>query len=804
MLLTSFFCLSAYSQTGSNDSNTFIAQLKHFSSVHIPEKVYLHFDKPYYAAGDTIYFKAYITMGERHLLSALSAILHVDLISSQNKVLQSIKLKIDSGVAWGDFALSDSLPKGNYRIRAYTRWMSNEDDDAFFEHIIAVGSLDKNQKSESITQSTQSPNFGYDFQFFPEGGNLVSGIESKVAFKAIAANQDGVTVKGEILDNENKLVTNFTSIHLGMGCFYFTPQESKIYKAKITYADGFSEERDLPKAMESGIILSIDNDSIPKASIKIISNKSYFEENKNKRYNLLIWSGGKATTIPCTLDSQVINLDILKRRLKTGVVRVTLFSPTGEPLSERLLFIQNYDQLNINLMKSKNTYSKRENVSIKLHIKTRADSASIGHFSISVIDETKMPSDENSENTILTNLLLTSELKGFVEQPNYYFKNLTDAKTQNELDLVMLTHGYRRFEWKKLLNDAYTPPTCKPETSLEITGVAKNTFGKPLINATVSLISLNGGSFMSETTDNSGGFYFTNLSFTDSAKFILQAVNAKGKNVVKLDYNQEKPVAVREIKSFQTNNMNTVMPIYIKNLENQLIEANVNSSLKGKVLKEVKIIARKPVQDKSSRIIPLESANQVIYGKDIRYGGSLAVRLMSLVHGIHFVSGSNNTFIPVANFPCSDKPQMLVIVDGNRGSLEQVSTDAVDNIEILLPPISYAYGSDGSCGVIDITTKQGGQNQKDMVSVGILPITLMGFYKARDFYTPKYEHPNEDYKHPDLRSTIYWQPELMTDKDGNASFNFFNADGTGTYRVVIEGIDNKGNLGRQVYTYRVE
>ena len=138
----------------------------------------------------------------------------------------------------------------------------------------------------------------------------------------------------------------------------------------------------------------------------------------------------------------------MKRRLSTGVTTITLFSPNNEPLCERLIFIQNYDQLNLNVTTNKARYAPRENITLKLNAKTRADSAVVGHFSVAVTDESKMPDDENNETTILTSLLLTSDLKGYIEQPNYYFNHINDTTTKN-LDLVMLTHGYRRFEWKR-------------------------------------------------------------------------------------------------------------------------------------------------------------------------------------------------------------------------------------------------------------------------------------------------------------------------------------------------------------------
>jgi TonB-dependent SusC/RagA subfamily outer membrane receptor len=150
---------------------------------------------------------------------------------------------------------------------------------------------------------------------------------------------------------------------------------------------------------------------------------------------------------------------------------------------------------------------------------------------------------------------------------------------------------------------------------------------------------------------------------------------------------------------------------------------------------------------------------------------------------------------------------MLVILDGVKErsgyGLDNIQPNDVETIEVLKYASTAMYGVEGGNGVILITSRQGGSSASDIKSVGILPITVAGFYKAREFYTPKYDHPNDDLKRPDLRSTIYWQPELITDKNGEAALDFYNADGTGTYRVVIEGIDENGNLGRTMYKYKV-
>lgn len=786
-------------------------KLEDYSSAYISENAYLQFDKPYYAAGDTIYFKAYITKGGRHVLSDISGVLHVDLINTQNKIDRSIKLQLDSGISWGDFALPDSLPKGNYRVRAYTRWMLNNNEAGFFDKVIPVGAATGAPVAENLTKLQYlSLNNKPDIQFFPEGGTLVTGVRSKVAFKAVGADGKGVDVKGTVIDQNHKEVCKLASIHLGMGCFYITPAAGEAYKAVITYANGLTDEAGLPTPEASGIVLSVNNDSIPKAALKIEANAAYYRENRGKPFAVLVYSGETATTVTCNLDSPVIKMDILKRKLHTGISTLTLFSQAGEPLCERLLFIQNYNFLDLSLNSDKPDYTKREKVNISLNVKDRSGKPAEGHFSVSVTDESKVPVDENAENTILTNLLLTSWLKGYIEQPNYYFANIND-KTLSDLDLVMLTHGYRRFEWKQLLNGTYPPIAFQPENKLQITGTAKSLSGKPLAKAAVSLIAMNGGNFMMDTTDNQGRFRFSNLVFLDSARFMLQAVNAKGKNDTKLFYDKELPgpvvnLAMPTLFSYTSEVM---MTAYMENNSKKRQEAAKYGAIKGKLLKEVIIKGKKPDEPNlSNNLVSPEFADQVIHADQLAKGGFLSDRLQGVLHGIHIqkggAPGAGAYAYLIGSYPSNP---MLVILDGapTDGDLDKISGIEIESIEVLRFASAAAYGSKGGNGVLVInSTHKLGLQPEDMVAEGVLPVSPKGFYKSRTFYSPKYDNNTQTNSRVDLRTTIYWQPEIKTGKDGNASFVYYNADGKGTYRVTIEGIDSNGNIGRAVFRYNVQ
>ena len=931
-----FSCLSmcAYCQNDNNFLKNAVAGLKTLLGDHIIEKAYLHFDKPYYAVGDTIYFKAYVTLGEHHDLSKASAILHVDLINPDNAIINSIKLQLNNGIAWGDFVLPDSLRKGNYRVRAYTKYMQN-DADYFFDQTMPIGSIVNNGISESSTASAQTAKA--DLQFFPEGGELVTAMVSKVGFKAIGTNGLGVNVKGVILDNANTPVASFVSTHLGMGYFYIQPEEGKTYKAKVTFADGTQSIFDLPATVSKGIVLAV-KDTLNKISIEIRSNKAYFQENLNKDLNLVIYAGGLVSSVNTKLDSRRLSMNIPNSQFPSGIVQITLFSQSGEPLSERMLFLQNPDLVNLTVNSNKTSYGKREKVSINVNAKDKGANAE-GHFSVSVIDESKVTFDENNETTILTYLLLTSDLKGYIEQPNYYFINNTN-EAQANLDALMLTQGYRRFTWKQLLTDNNTKFTYAPEKSLEIAGVAKTATGTPVANRDVMLLTSTNGNMLGEKTDNDGKFKFSNLApFSDSDVFTLQATGStKNRTTTVLTISNEVPGPIVSDKKLPgaTDDVNRLMIPYLNNTQqlhsglyknivirqsnlngehnaDQVVEgddirtsASLTTALSGRlngvnfiqgipylkggsvkdpmlvvvdgkmrgsyvnldnitpgsvakveVLKgsnadsygiygnagvlvitsrpgsanteiapqndtytynsksvvKMKNVSTKDFKDndnyRSSNLGGAGHADQVIKGDDIRNAPTLSSALNGVLHGINFIDGvpflATGTVITMGKTVAEP---MYVIVDGSpaSGNIDNINPRVVETIEVLKGANASIYGNNGGAGVIVITTRQGtaASESTNTSYLGSLKFKPKGFYKAREFYSPKYENTVRANNRPDLRSTIFWNPELVTDKDGNTSFEYYNADGKGSYRLVIEGIDNAGNIGRQVYRYRVE
>lgn len=805
-----FTCLAQADTTG----NPVLQKFEMYSAAHLTEKVYLHFDRPYYAAGDTMYYKAYLTLGATHALSALSGVLHVALIDNDsNKALRSEKLQVTNGVAWGDFALPDTLTHGSYRIRAYTNLMRNNGDASFFEKDITIVPV-RNKKDIPVNVVATAKPAKPDIQFFPEGGTLVNGIASRIAFKAINTNGLGIAVKGEIVDHAGKGICSFSSVHLGMGSFYLAPVAGERYKAAISYANGDADIVNLPIAAESGITLSTVNDSAWVASVIIAASAAYFDINQGKTCQLTVYSGGTLTSIPFRLDSTVVTILLYKRKLHTGITRLTLFSPEQDPVCERLLYIDNNDQLNLTIGTDKPDYDRREKGMVNISAKDRKGLPVQGDFSVAVTNEGKMPVDSNSESTILNYLLLSSDLKGNIEQPNYYFG--ASGEAFSDLDLLMLTQGYRSFEWKTVLNNTDTIPQYHPEKLLSINGTVKTLNGKPVPHAEIALVGLRQMVVRDTTADSNGNFAFNNLSITDTAKLLLRA--GKGNKswratVLREDvppiekrlavdtaqtYRAIKPAIAAEMKKdyLQYGNMKT--GIMLKQVE-------IHENLNPEHLVELQ---------HSDNLNGPGRADQVIMGDQLVGCPNIEDCLINLAHVGVRISGkgiySNHTPVALSG---GTQP-MAVYIDGVK--LEQngqtgnafhlVNPSDIYSIEILASYRYIAiYGSNAANGAIIITMKTGGEYPPIIVAQpGLTTYEFRGFYPARLFYAPKYDAQQPISVAAYNRTTVSWKPLLLTGKDGSASFDFYNSNKPGNYRVVVEGMDADGDIGRKIYHYTVE
>jgi len=612
------------------------------------------------------------------------------------------------------------------------------------------------------------------------------------------------------MDNQNNQVAAFSSSHLGMGVFEFEPEDGKTYKAKITYIDGSENIVEIPAAVNAGYSLKINSDGPKNVIVQILPGPVITASSAPTgvisliaQVGGIIYYAGKSKE-----GTKSFTAVIPKSKFPSGIVQFTLFSPTGEPLNERLVFIQNPDQLKLSLTTDRDTYSPRQKVKIGLDAKDSEDKPVIGSFSVSVTDETKVPFDEASENNILSNLLLTSDLKGYIEKPGYYFTSVNE-KTKTDLDILMLTQGYHRFEWKQLLNNNLPAIAYQPERTLEISGHLKTLGGKPVVNGKVTLFTTKGQIFLIDTvSDNEGRFAFKDLIFRDSTKFVIQARTAKDRKNVQIELDNVSPQKVgrnKNLPDLQVD-LNSDLSIYLQNSK-RLYDEQLKYGIGNHAIQLNTVVVnakREPLVKNSDNLNGPGNADQIIKGDVLETMGcaQIADCLQGRLLGVVFRGGTPYSTRSM-NTP------MTIVIDGitvDPDILNDISANDIGSIEVLRSSMYTAiYGGRGGGGVLIVTTKRGDSNYSiQRYAPGIITYTPKGYYKARTFYSPKYDDPKTNTQIADLRSTVYWAPNLITNKEGKASFDYFNPDGKGSYRVVVEGISADGNLGRQVYHYKVE
>lgn len=779
-------------------TNPLLASLERWKDSIPQEKAYLHMDKPYYAPGDTIWFKGYLTTGSRHQLSEQSGAAYVDLVNDENRAVKTLKLIVNSGTIAGDIILNEDVKPGNYRIRAYTRWMRNAGEDYFFNHTFTVGNPISTKAKNDIKSASQP----VDIQFFPESGNMVNGITSKIGFKLIATDGLGIALSGTVTDNDNHAIVQFKTEHAGMGSFLLKPIRGKTYTAHVKLADSTVENIPLPPALNEGYVLGIYQPNKDSLLVRIHASATL----QHSTVNLIVHSSGELIfASQVQINNALTSLWLDKSSFPSGIAQFTIFDDKNTPLNERIAFIKNADHMQLTVKTEKAVYNSKDHVQLELNAKESEGHPVAANFSIAVTDETKVPADESAESTIFSNILLTSDIKGYVEKPNYYFTADTDDVNQ-ALDNLMLTQGYRRFEWKKLNDIVNTQPAfAAEELGTTLSGTVTDLQHRALPNANVLLLSMNARIKKLTGTDENGRFKFDSLMFADSAKFAVQARTKENSTNAIISLDSIPAITISKQQDLADVN---IIKTSFKKAEEMGKPIDMTGHLLRQVnIKDTKIQAPKDVNPQGMFSLPDEQSADHIYTiPDPEHYFNLKMFLQQRVSGIIVTEADDGGLIIQDVRP--PHKQIDVRVDGEpaSGAVEDMDPDEIAKIEMVRT--NYALlnylrmGNAEIGGVMLILTKPTALRKKHY-DPNIVNISPKGFNAVRQFYSPRYDHP-ADSKVLDNRTTIYWNPYVNTDANGKATLDFYNADGPGTYRVVVEGINAAGELGRQVYNYKVE
>ncbi|MFC2124421.1 carboxypeptidase-like regulatory domain-containing protein [Bacteroidota bacterium] len=828
------------------DDDPFIHQIQtYIRKTKIPtsgEKVYLHLDRPYYASGETIWYSASVVNAALHYPMDRSGVLYIDLINPDGEIISSRKTKLINGFGEGQIEIPGYLTTVYYRIRAYTNWMKNYPEDFFYNHLLPVYNSDEVLARGSVPEAPGQAT-GIRLEFFPEGGQLISGIPGQMAFRVTDEYGRVQEVSGIIIDSDNNKVADFNTRHSGMGSIFFMPQPDKKYFGIIN--DVVMDPKPVPDPLNSGYSITVNN--LKKNTINLILKSTPDKTGEN--IYIIGHSRGLIYHMEKILnDKGVIMTNIPKSKLPEGIFHITIFDEKHTVQGQRLVFISHQQDPVVNLISSVENPDYRQKIDLELNLKTPFGKPISSSLSVSILDSDLIQMEE-FHTSISNYLLLSSDLSDDSKKPGYYLVN-EDRETLIARDLLMMTNEWRRFNWDFPGETIEKRTEFTHELGINLSGTSflKNS-DKPATNSIVSVYSLDEQhpGYWATTTDYTGRFSLPGMDIPDSLEVIFQSYNAKGK-AINVDWTFNKDMSIgsssKPIQSIKPPINDEVLDYLQKyNQQRKLLEGmDLNDQI---LLKEV--------------VIKAQSFDRTIYGEpdnvikvtENMYGFTDILQLLqAMVPGL-YITGSGPTariyIRGMATIMSGTQPLILLNgmaisesrqetfepgndvtgpgtnsaggsqggAGGGTGSSTQGATSTstgpdqinyalamlltiplwdIERIDVLKNASSAAvFGMRAANGVIAVYTHKGPVEYRDpSVSKGLSSEILRGYSNVRQFQFPDYSSPNDDHILPDLRSLIYWNPSIKTDKKGNATLSFYNSDNCKRMQVIVEGITADG------------
>lgn len=830
------------------------------------EKLYLHLDKPFYGAGEKIWFKGYLVNAITHQDNAQSNFIITELINRSDSIVERKKIRRDSLGFHNAFTLPATLPAGDYYLRGYSNWMLNEDPDFFFSRNIKIGnsidntivsSIEYQQEDDThytakikFTSNVQAvfenttikylylengkiknkgkkktdengwisislpdlkspvarrievefddpqyiykrtfhlPVFTNDFdvKFFPEGGALINIPHQNVAFKAQGADGFSKEIEGFLFNSKGDTLTNFRSEHNGMGIFTMNPVNNETYYVTVRTNDSITKRFDLPAIEPKGISIAM---SHYKQEIRYEIQKTEATEWPQKLFLLAHTRGKLAILQPINPKRTFGKMN--DSLFTEGITHFMLIDEQGNALSERLIFVPDHKPNQWQITTDQPTYGKREKVSLQITAKDSEGNPVEGTFSVSITDRKSIQPDSLADN-ILSNLLLTSDLKGYVEDPAFYFLN-QDARTLRSIDYLMMTHGWRRHKMENVLRTPSLNFTNYIEKGQTISGRIMGFFGANVKQGPICVLAPKYNIIATTETDEKGQF-IVNTSFRDSTTFLVQARTKKGFAGVDILMDPPQyPVATHKAPYF--NGATTFMEDYLMNTRDQYY---MEGGMRVYNLKEVTVTAKR--ERPSSKSIYTGGINTYTVEEDRLQGyGQTAFDAASRLPSVTITNGSE---IHIRN---NSEPAIIVIDDivyeDASDILKDIQVSDMSSISLLRGADAVILGPRASGGAVVITLKDP-RNLPARPAQGIITYTPLGYSESVEFYHPTYDTPEKkNAQRSDFRSTVYWNPELRLDAEGKATIEYYTPDSTAPEDIIIEGVDKNGKVCRILQT----
>lgn len=773
------------------------------------EKIHLHTDRDYFVPGERIWFKAYLTDATTHQASSLSRYIYVELINPSGELVDRKLIRPENGMYYGHLFLAEMIDEGSYTLRAYTRYMDRLDTGYYFTKPIRIGAIITDRELSSENKKRKQK-IDFEVSFFPEGGQLLEGTICNVAFKALDKNGISIPISGVVVDDEENIKTNFNTIHAGMGLFGFMPESDKKYYAECTDDNGHKKRFDLPIAVNNTYSIMVAYDRNDRVVVKRL--KPHKTDLSSPVY-LLLHCRGQLLYFDQWNESKDV-ITFTKDEFPTGILHILLLDEQMNPLSERLVFNRYDEDIQLEFATDKENYEQRDLVTTEMVVTDWDGMPLAGDFSVSVTDDKDQVIDHNI--SILSTLLLTSELKGFIESPAYYLTE-NSHKSRVALDCLMLTHGWRRYNIPEVIKGIIEKPEVQPETSLAISGKVTNRLtGRSQKNRPVDLMVLSSGESFSTLTDDDGYYQFSDFEFPDSTKFFLQSKKDKGNPMVELHIDQDRFPALRALPEYLETiitRQDTTIPEMPKGtfIQKAGERFKYDDEMRIMHLEDVKIVAQKQKKDPPPFSVYSKFAEISIGLSELEERKPITlVDLFSGISGLQVIPGADPNEVSLF-FSGGFEPAIFIddmYMAPEMGSpLSMINATNVERIDVFKPGASSGiYGLLGANGVISISTKKGASlPENSQTSYNQKTITPLGYQRPVEFYSPRYDTQERKFDiMPDLRTTIFWKPDIVTGSDGKAAFDFYTSDFSTTYSVVIEGVSHDGRIVREVKKIRVK
>ncbi|WP_159523661.1 hypothetical protein [Sunxiuqinia indica] len=851
------FCLSARSQGVQTITYDSIMHRMSRQIVAYPEeKIHLHIDKSTYMAGEKIWLRAYLLNSCFHTTSYLSHYVYVELINPFDSIVSRVKIRSVDGGFPGYISLSEDLPEGEYTLRAYTKYMRNMDDDYFYRRHVQIGnpmsalvhssleidSSNKGKLNASVRFSGYSQselsvtdfdiqgkdreyfdvkqeldncfsfNFGekltkenstvlvtlqddsrrtyrkfikldsaYDFDvsFYPEGGNLLGGNINRIAFKALKMNGEDEWVRVSVLNTERDTVASAVTSVNGMGLITFFATPNETYTAICVNLQGKQKTIRLPESNVKAISLKLD-----KVQNRIVVTPVAASEAKCDSVFLVAHVRGVIVYADWWKKSKpIIRFD--QRLFPSGVVQFLLLDKHMNPLSERLTFVDNMTDALVSLSLNNSVIKPRKLVTGQVKLTDQSNSPLVGNFSISVVDENLTNVD--TAFNIKADLLLRSELKGYIANPAYYFES-DNKHAKVGVDLLMMTHGWRRYNIPQIIKGKFELSTIQPERSQQVSGIVKDGL---LLNSNagdhVDVLILGDNSTYNDvtSTDKKGEFKFEGIEFPDGTGFVLQVLKRNGSKHLFLDIKEDSIPTPQAVQYRAKKEPDDRFQKYMYYAEQNL---NHDSALMDVIyLEEVEVTGQHLGDDIPFRFTDSESFSENVIKS---YAASTFRDFLEQQLRITFELDK----------PLFRREDVYFVVDEFSCSYQDLQYDLqmnnVERIELIKDHGAASFWGGGANygATVWIKTKKG-MYASVKEQFNLRKIFPLGYQRPIEFYSPKYE--KEEQKHhnlSDYRSTVYWNPVIFTDSQGEASFSFYSTDQTTDYLAVIEGICTSGEI----------